>query len=81
MKQKIEKLMVKPGTCRRGPNKGASLMVRLPHTMGGMMMSPEGMLVPNDSYWARRLKGGDVVLFESSKGVAVPFKTPKKGKE
>ncbi len=61
MKQEITKISVCPGVYQRGPKKGQPLLVRLPVTMGGTMMPEKGMMVPDNPYWHRRLRGGDIV--------------------
>lgn len=52
MKKQKEKIYVKPAEGKK---------VRLPASLNGALMPEEGMLVPDDSYWRRRQRGGDVI--------------------
>lgn len=85
MKKEKPKIMVKPGTYGRGARAGQPLKVRLPPAMGGTLMKAEGMEVPDDAFWRRRLRGGDVVASGKASApapTAAPAKTSsKKGKE
>ncbi len=68
------KIAVKPGVSKGGK----PLLVRLPHKLGGHLMPESGMLVPDDIYWKRRLKGKDVVRIKKSALLDTPVKTSKK---
>lgn len=66
MKLDVKKIWVRPGK----NTKGKDYKVRLPHSINsGQLMPDEGCLVPETSYWMRRLKSGDVV---KGKGKAKP---------
>jgi hypothetical protein len=56
MKRKPVKIAVKP-------NGG---LVRMPAHLKGGFMPAEGMMVPDDAYWHRRLRGKDVVRISES---------------
>lgn len=54
---------MKPAYIRVKPKKGA--IVRHPADKGSKIMEPSGELVANNSFWRRRLRGGDVELVEA----------------
>lgn len=64
MKRKLPEILVKPA--RKG------LVVRKPNCA---QLAAEGETVPENSYWLRRIRGGDVVKITPPKKSA-----PKKGK-
>lgn len=58
-------MFVKPGL---DPVTGELLKVRVPPTM--RFLPDEGGSVPDDDYWHRRLRDGDVVLAQSQEAAA-----------